>query len=152
MTPSDLIVYICGPRTGIPDENIPAIRACAENLREQGFNVIEPVMVNQIFLGTTYSPSTGERRTYPGLRADVFALLSCCNAIALMPGWEPARGCRLEVGIGITFGYTFIDWQTGNVVPRPSSVMIDHGYGEENPRKVRDRMVGLTEEREVSRR
>lgn len=122
------IVYLCGPRTGVPGHNSSAILAVAEVLRGHGYTVLDPVTINLNFMGTEYSPVNSERRnTLPGLRADVVALMMC-NAICLMPGWEHRVGCRVEVAIAITFGYLFLDWQTGAIVPRPESVLIEHGY------------------------
>lgn len=129
------IVYVCGPRTGMPDENTPAIRGVAANLQKKGYIVINPVQINLNFLGTTYSPLIGLTQTYPGLRADIITLATACDGIALMPAWEKARGCRLEVALAITLGYTFVDYMTGEVVPRPASVTIDHGYHEKDPTK-----------------
>ena len=128
----DLIVYVCGRRSGMPNTGIEAIQACAHALRKKGLQVVSPIDVNVNFLAAYYSPEAHPdlHPTYPGLRADIFALLSTCNAIALMPGWDQAIGCRLEVCLAITFGYYFIDWQTGEIIVRPPSVTVDKGYGE----------------------
>jgi hypothetical protein len=95
-----------------------------------GYQVINPVDVNYAFLGVPYSPSVPGQPTYPGLRADIFAMLSCCDGIALLPKWRDSVGCRPEVGLAITFRYQFVDWQTGEVIRRPEHVIISHGYHE----------------------
>jgi hypothetical protein len=128
----NLIVYVCGRRTGLPDKGYAAIEGCASYLRSLGMQVISPIDVNINALGTEYSPKPDPRfrPAFPGLRADIITMMSVCNAIALMPGWEKAIGCRVEVAIAITFGFAFIDWESGQVVERPSHVTIDHGYSE----------------------
>jgi hypothetical protein len=128
-------IYLCGPRSGMSDTNIPLFTGAAHALRTLGYCVLNPVDVNIAFLGTPYSPPQQlptDRRTYPGLRADIFALLSCCDGIALLPGWEAAIGCRAEVGLAITFCYTFVHWQSGEIVLRPPRVEISYGYNERN--------------------
>lgn len=127
-----LTIYVCGPRTGIPEENTPAILGAATQLRKLGHTVLTPVDININFLGSPYSLPE-QMKAIPGLRADILALVSVCNAIALLPAWEKARGCRLEVAIAIIFGFTFVDWETGEPEPRPKHVTITHGYHEDEP-------------------
>lgn len=128
-------LYLCGPRSGshIIDTNIPLFARVAQSLRELGYNVLNPVDVNMAFLGAPYSPpptAPSDHRTFPGLRADIFALLSVCDGIALLPGWEAAIGCRAEVALGITFCYAFVHWKSGEIIDRPASVCVDYGYND----------------------
>jgi len=128
----NLIVYVCGRRTGIPDKGYAAIEGCAARLRSLGHQAISPIDVNINSLGAEYSPENDRRfrPAFPGLRMDIITMMSVCNAIALMPGWDRALGCRAEVAVAITLGFAFIDWQTGLVIERPSHVTIDIGYRE----------------------
>lgn len=126
-------IYLCGPRSGphIVNTNIELFADTSEALRSLGHNVLNPVDVNMTFLGVPYSPprkSMEQKQTLPGLRADIIALMTVCDAIALLPDWEDAVGCRVEVALAITFGYTFLHWKTGEVVDRPKAVRIAYGY------------------------
>lgn len=128
-----LRIYVCGRRSGLPDKGFNAIQGAVLGLRKKGFVVISPIEVNVNMLSREYSPPVDPRdggypQAFPGMRADIIAMLSVCNAVALMPGWETAIGCKLEVAVAITLGYTFVHWQDGEVVERPSHVTIDHGY------------------------
>lgn len=135
-------IYLCGPRSGphIVNTNIELFADASIALRSLGHNVLNPVEVNLAFLGRPYSPAVPDSfeeasfiNTLPGLRADIIAMLTVCNCIAIMPEWERAVGCRIEVGLAITFGYSFVDWKTAEEIKRPSAVNISHGYHDRPP-------------------
>lgn len=139
----NLVVYMCGRRTGIPDKGYAAIEGAVARLRSFGLQVVSPIDVNINALGADYSPQHDPqfRPAYPGLRMDIITMMSLCNAISLMPGWDQAIGCRAEVALAITMGFTFVDWCTGKPCKRPESITVSYGYGEghANARAIEER-------------
>ena len=95
-------IYIAGPMTGRADHNYPAFAAAAERLRGAGWDVVNPA---ENFGGRTDLP----RETY--LRADV-ALLVCCDAVALLPGWEESLGAKMEYLLARAFGMKVFEAET----------------------------------------
>jgi hypothetical protein len=95
-------VYIAGPMTGQPNLNFPAFHAAAAQLREAGFEVINPA---ENFGGRTDLP----RSTY--IRADV-VLVAHCDAVAMLPGWENSRGAKLEYLLAYEIGMELLDAET----------------------------------------
>lgn len=84
-------VYLSGPMTGLPDNNFPAFHAWAARLREQGFDVVSPAEIQEAGIWEMC------------LRADIRELCTC-DAIALMPGWEPSKGANLELHLAHRLG------------------------------------------------
>lgn len=81
-------LYVSGPMTGYPDHNFPAFRTAAQELRNAGFEVLDPseLGVDPEFTWADY------------LRRDL-ALLLECYGVALLPGWEYSRGALLEIHV-----------------------------------------------------
>jgi hypothetical protein len=105
-------VYIAGPMTGLPEHNFPAFFEAAERFAAGGFKVVNPATN---FGGRTDLP----RESY--LRADV-AMLSQCDAIAMLPGWEDSRGARLEYLIARELGLVVFDAMTMKPLPEGMAV------------------------------
>jgi hypothetical protein len=82
-----MIVYISGPMSGIPENNVPAFIEANKMLSDYGFTVINPVVIGKDIGG---SPSWEEF-----MLADLQAL---CGAefIYQLPGWEKSYGARIE--------------------------------------------------------
>lgn len=78
-------IYIAGPMTGLPDLNFPAFHAAAAELRDKGFDVVNPAEIN-------VDPASG---WHVCMRADICELMTC-NAIYLLFGWTKSRGAMLE--------------------------------------------------------
>lgn len=92
-------IYLSGPMTGIPEHNYPAFRATAERLRILGWNVVDP------------SRNFGGRRDLPReiyMRHD-FRLLTGCDALAQMCGWEKSRGALGEYYVAQEMGLNVYD-------------------------------------------
>lgn len=54
-------------------------------------------------------------------------LLSGCDAITLLPGWEQSVGARCEVAVALTLGLQFVD-SKARPVDKPASVTVTGGY------------------------
>lgn len=85
-------IFLCGPMSGLPDNNCPAFRAKAAELRAQGYHVEDP-SENQLPPDT--EPGT-EWEEY--MRISIRQMLTC-EEICLLPGWEKSRGALIEFSI-----------------------------------------------------
>lgn len=101
MTPRKRI-YLAGPMTGLPMFNQPAFYIAADELREAGWEVINPA---DNYGGRTDLP----RSSY--LLVDI-ALLLQCEALALLPGWQHSVGARLEYLLARELCLPILDAQT----------------------------------------
>jgi hypothetical protein len=119
------VVYVAGPMTGIPDQNIPLFREVRARLIGHGYTVLTPPMININFMGIQHPEIPNPAA--PGLRADMLALVMC-DSICLLPGWEKSIGASLEVAVAITLGFKFVDYRTGEITDRPEFVVISRGY------------------------
>jgi len=124
MSASRNLVYIAGPMSGYPEFNAPAFAAAKARLEAAGLRVITPVEIGESVFGS----SGGGVPAAEYLRADLRWVCSHCDAIALLDGWEHSVGARCEVVVAITLGMTFRSAETGAIVPRPVSVLVDRGY------------------------
>ena len=103
-------IYLSGPMTGRIDNNFPAFRRVAAELRKAGYEVVDPSELN---VGLPEpdrqaQPLEWEAFWHACLRKDLRALMDC-EAIALMRGWEQSKGAQLEqhvahrVGLHVLF-------------------------------------------------
>ncbi len=86
-------VYISGPMTGYPDWNKPAFAAAADQLRDRGYEPMNPAEVK-----------LGPGATWEQYMREDLKLLMDCEAVALLPGWEQSRGATLEASIARRLG------------------------------------------------
>lgn len=93
MTTQKPTLYIAGPMTGLPDFNYPAFNAAAAQLRQAGYEVVNPaedgLPVN--------APWTGHQRV-------AICQLMYCDAVATLPGVEHSKGAQLEIDIAKALG------------------------------------------------
>lgn len=96
MTGSEIVAYISGPMTGMPDLNFPAFHKAAASLRASGYRVVNPAELDEA--------DAGEEMSWEQyLRRDIRALMDCTH-IALLPGWERSKGAKLEKHIADALG------------------------------------------------
>lgn len=88
-------LYLCGPMTGLPENNFPAFHAAAAQLREAGFEVVNPAQLGL--------PDGLPWVSY--MRAAVGAMVSTCDAVATLPGCEASRGAIAEIGLATHLGW-----------------------------------------------
>ena len=81
-------LYLCGPMTGLPNNNHAEFDRTAEILRLHGYIVFTP----------TENGLPTETAWENHMRADIRALMGVHN-VAVMPGSEKSRGCKLELTI-----------------------------------------------------
>lgn len=91
-------VYISGPMTGYPEFNFPAFRAAAARLRADGHEVEDP-SAKGVIAGWAWADY---------LRHDL-RVLSDCEAIYTLEGWEQSKGARLEMHVAKELGLTWLN-------------------------------------------
>ena len=89
-------IYVSGPMSGLPLNNVPAFNVAAKKLRAKGYRVVNPAELDR-----------GEPcRTWEDcLRRDL-RWLTTCGAIATLPNWKRSKGAALEVHVGKELSFT----------------------------------------------
>lgn len=94
------MIYIAGPMTGCSEMNYPLFRAVAAQLREAGWEVINPAD----------NPPQPSWEHY--MRLSVRQVAES-GALMMLPGWEGSRGARLEHHIAVELRipiYHYTEW------------------------------------------
>ena len=86
-------VYLSGPMTGIVDWNYPAFNAAAVELRELGFEVVNPAE----------NGLAPESDWAQHMRLDVARMMEC-DGLVMLPGWQESKGARIEHRLAIDLG------------------------------------------------
>lgn len=89
-------IYLSGPMTGLPKNNVPAFNKAAKFLRSLGDVVINPAELDK-------GEPCGSWEEC--LRRDIKWLVTC-DAIVNLPGWENSRGATLENYIAEKLSFT----------------------------------------------
>jgi len=92
-------VYISGPITGMPNNNVEAFATRAKLLREQGYYVVNPHELTE--------DQSGHDWTYY-MRVDIIELCKC-EMINMLPGWQKSRGANIEYGMALQLGLRVIE-------------------------------------------
>ena len=92
-------IYIAGPMRGLPNYNYPAFNVVANRLRAEGWLVESPAEISERF-GTADEIAADE-----ACLAKLMMLEKCivttCDAIYLLRGWENSVGTRDELAIAL---------------------------------------------------
>lgn len=97
-----MIAYISGPMRGLPNYNFDAFNLVASDLRERGFQVLNPA---ENFGGDT----TLAWETY--MRQDVEDVIGA-DFVVVLPGWENSVGAKIEVTLATSIGTPVYDYAT----------------------------------------
>lgn len=84
-------VYISGPITGHSDY-MSHFGAATDSLREQGYIVYNPAAVNSMM---------PEESDYEEYMAIAMTMLSFCDTIYMLRGWQESRGANREYGYAL---------------------------------------------------
>lgn len=90
----DLVVYLSGPMTGLPEYNYPLFNRVAKELRDTGVTVCNPA---EFFGGK------GDRTREEYMRESVRRLIACDHVLTL-PDWDKSAGAILEIEIAKQIG------------------------------------------------
>lgn len=88
-------LYLAGPMSGRPQLNFPAFHKAAQELRELGYEVVNPAELDeQAGVRSDTQEVTPEMRRAAMLRD--LPLLLACDAIAILPGSDNSGGVFVE--------------------------------------------------------
>lgn len=108
MSEENSVIYISGPMTGYDKFNLPAFVKAEKQLIDAGYTVINPASFGE-GLGLSYEDL---------LREDLIQMLTKCNAVATLPGWQKSKGAYLEVSIAVVLQMPIkgvSEWVASNV-------------------------------------
>lgn len=83
-------VFICGPMSGLSDNNYPAFFAAEKRLRNAGFTVLNPAVAPD------GAPWSNEERPWAFYMRHSLAKLITADHIWRLPDWENSKGANLE--------------------------------------------------------
>lgn len=83
-------LYICGPMSGMVDDNFPAFNEAAELLLDAGYEVENPAAFGKV--------EGWKWEDY--LKRDIPLMLKC-DGVALLAGWHMSHGACLERDIAV---------------------------------------------------
>lgn len=91
-------IYISGGITGVPDA-VDHFKKAQEELEKRGYSVINPALLNSIM---------PKDATYEDYMMVCLTLLSLCDSIYMLKGWEQSRGANTEYQYAVDYDYTII--------------------------------------------
>lgn len=97
-----MIIYICGPMTGIKDFNRPAFNITAALLEEGGDVVLNPAVL----------PSGLSQFQHMDI---CMAMLRSADAILLLKEWELSSGAQAEMALAHKLGLKVIEQRQHNL-------------------------------------
>lgn len=92
--------YLAGPMSGLPNFNRDAFVEAARLLRENGYEVLNPVEMDLIY--GSWEEAI-KRPWQEHLARDVDTVVNKADGVILLDGWETSRGANLEVRLARTF-------------------------------------------------
>ena len=93
-----MILYICGPMSGLPEFNYPAFREAEANLMEYGYTVLNPARIDE-----QWNP-TGVRFSWDWYMRHALAMMLEADGLAMLLGWQSSRGAKLEKQVASSLG------------------------------------------------
>ena len=93
-------LYISGPMTGLPEFNFPAFAQAADWYRTLGCDVLSAHEVKH-----DEPNGLGSLPWHEYLRADLIAMLTECDEIVMLPGWQNSKGATLERHVAMALGF-----------------------------------------------
>jgi nucleoside 2-deoxyribosyltransferase len=91
---TDLVLYLCGPMTGIPDYNRPAFSEAERALTAAGYKVVNPAS----------NGLPADSAWLAHMRRDIANLVTQADAVATLPGSRKSRGAAVEITLALGLG------------------------------------------------
>lgn len=136
-------IYIAGPMTGIEDWNFPAFFEAEKQLKELGYEVINPAHNDgetlEEALASAGSPERPNNSWSYYMRRDLAHVLAV-DAICVLNGWRFSRGASLEVHVAQALGLPIYVLKDGELTPRVTVIGIS-GYARTGKDTIADYLV-----------
>lgn len=101
-------IYISGPMQGYPRWNFDAFDAAERKWRDAGHKPISPANINRA-LGFDFSDDrVDDEFIRRAIKIDM-EIITGCDAIALLPGWEKSSGVAVELSLALYLGLGVYD-------------------------------------------
>jgi hypothetical protein len=111
-------VFVSGPMTGFPRNNLTSFADAAQALTDAGHTVVSMARL----LGTHFAGRTDlPRRLYMEV---AMTHLMGCEAIALLPGWDLSLGAKAEAAAALAMDLKFVHYRLGHIISPPSEIKI----------------------------
>jgi len=120
-------VYISGPMTGLPHNNVTAFNRAAKILRKCGLKVVNPAELDQ---GEPKALSWAQ-----SLRRNLRALVTKCCAVVALPGWKASKGASLEVHAARQLGMPIVEITWGEGTDTPENIYLPAPKSDNSRRK-----------------
>lgn len=99
-------VYLSGPITGVPEQNIPMFRRVRDAIERDYVGEVTEVILPHEIPPYDHDGECPEAKDYPSvtgsghngychLRGDIIDMLQC-DTVVMLPGWFESRGANLE--------------------------------------------------------
>ncbi|MDE2020862.1 MAG: DUF4406 domain-containing protein [Patescibacteria group bacterium] len=116
------IAYLAGPMTGKPFFNFPEFFRMAFFLRQKGYEVWSPAEHDTAAHGLFWMHApNGDPKEIPTrfkapsyrevLLWDLLILMTKCNRIVLLPGWQKSKGACVEREVAILCGLEIEEYE-----------------------------------------
>jgi len=136
-------IYIAGPMTGIKDWNFPAFFEAEKQLKELGYEVINPAHNDgetlEEALASAGTPERPNNSWGYYMRRDLPSVLNV-DAICVLPDWQRSKGARLEVQVAQALGLPIYVLVNGELTPRITVIGIA-GYARSGKDTIADYLV-----------
>ena len=98
-----MTIYISGPMTGHPDNNMYAFQMAQTTLKEHGYNVLNPHEIAETVNIRFFE--MGKVAKYEDyLKEDIIQMLTHADTVLVLPGWCNSKGAKLEVAVALACG------------------------------------------------
>ncbi len=99
-------IYLCGPMSGLPDNNLPAFEEATAALRLRGLAVASPVEMDAADGLDPAEQVTPGGAVWAGFLARDLRVVTDpeVDAVVVLPGWRESKGARLEVHVASELG------------------------------------------------
>ena len=129
-TGEQMHVYLAGPMSGKEQFNYPAFREAASVLRDWGYEVTNPVEIDDVAgVRGVISQSFGliEKSGWAEcLGRDVARIAdSAVDGVVVLPGWQQSKGASLEVHVAQALGKFVVEYpDMASITPSPTAETI----------------------------
>lgn len=112
-----MICYVAGPVSGRENGNRAAFQAASDQLRDEGWRVINPTDNPRSAEAEQEARELGPERYHEGvayrsIMQDCLRSVVGVDSMFVLPGWQFSRGARLEVALAATMSIPIYEWET----------------------------------------